>query len=169
MEANEIPKEELVTNKTVSDSVLEFKDGNRPPLIRIEDGKVNITTLKLSMSRKHRVVMFIDLWTIAWVSAMTIYIAQLPSVAGWRWLVSLVGLLVTTVSIGKTISDFSNWLFTMNKMQAQMGEWYLDDVVEMCQDLISAGARVAAGEASKRVSDEEGMESGDAVPETIAE
>ena len=145
---------------TKSENILDFSDGKRPPLIRLEDGKVNVTTMKFSMSRKHRFVMFIDLWTIAWVSALTVYLSHQSFVEGWKWhVVVLGGMILTVVSVLKTVTDFANWLFTMNKMQEKMGDWYMDDVVGICQDFISAGVKFAAEEVKKVVGENTETES----------
>ena len=145
---------------TKSENILDFSDGKRPPLIRLEDGKVNVTTMKFSMSRKHRFVMFIDLWTIAWVSALTVYLSHQSFVEGWKWHVVVHGgMILTVVSVLKTVTDFANWLFTMNKMQEKMGDWYMDDVVGICQDFISAGVKFAAEEVKKVVGENTETES----------
>ena len=144
--------DELVTNKTSEDSVIVFGDDSRPePLITIEDNYVNVKTLKVSMSRRHRVVMFVDLWTIAWVSGLTVGMSMATTLSHYVWIIAPIGFLVLLCAIGKTVVDFQNWLFTMNMMQAKMGDWYMDDVVGICQDFISAGVKFAAEEVKKVV------------------
>ena len=143
-EKKEQPKENVH-----EDSSFTVSEAERPTLIRLEDGKVNVSVLKLSMSKKHRVVMTIDLWLIAWVSAMTSYMAMLESLAPYRWIVVTIGCFSVMLAIGKTITDMMNWIFTMNVMLEQMGDWYIDDVVGICQDFIGAGVKFAAEEVKK--------------------
>jgi hypothetical protein len=57
--------------------------------------------------------------------------------------------------------DFQNWLFTMNMMQAKMGDWYMDDVIGICQDFINAGAKFAAEEVKKAVEEKTATEASD--------
>ena len=143
-------KEELVKNKTQTDTSISFDSSGRPePLISLEDEKVNIKVFKITMSRKHRIVMVLDLWTIAWVSGIAVYMSMVEEFVKYRFAIIPIGIIVILCAIGKTITDFQNWLFTMNAMQAQMGDWYMDDVVGICQDLITAGTKVAAEEVSK--------------------
>lgn len=155
-EKKEQPKENVH-----EDSSFTVSEAERPTLIRLEDGKVNVSVLKLSMSKKHRVVMTIDLWLIAWVSAMTSYMAMLESLAPYRWIVVTIGCLSVMLAIGKTITDMMNWIFTMNVMLEQMGDWYIDDVVGICQDFIGAGVKFAAEEVKKAVEEKTAMEASD--------
>lgn len=145
-------KEDLVVNKTREDTTLTFGENGRPePLITVKDNKVNVKTLQVSMSRRHRVVMVLDLWTIAWVAGLTVGMSMATTLSHYVWIIAPIGFLVLLCAIGKTVVDFQNWLFTMNMMQAKMGDWYMDDVVGICQDFISAGVKFAAEEVEKVV------------------
>ena len=151
-ELKEEKQDELVVNKIREDTTLTFGENGRPePLITVKDNKVNVKTLQVSMSRRHRVVMFLDLWTIAWVSGLTVGMSMATTLSHYVWIIAPIGFLVLLCAIGKTVVDFQNWLFTMNMMQAKMGDWYMDDVVGICQDFISAGVKFAAEEVKKVV------------------
>ena len=145
-------KEDLVVNKTREYTTLTFGENGRPePLITVKDNKVNVKTLQVSMSRRHRVVMFLDLWTIAWVAGLTVGMSMATTLSHYVWIIAPIGFLALLCAIGKTVVDFQNWLFTMNVMQAKMGNWYMDDVVGICQDFINAGVKFAAEEVKKVV------------------
>ena len=151
-ELREENQDELVVNKIRKDTTLTFGDNGRPEqLITVKDNKVNVKTLQVSMSRRHRVVMFLDLWTIAWVAGLTVGMSMETTLSHYVWIIAPIGFLVLLCAIGKTVVDFQNWLFTMNMMQAKMGDRYMDDVVGICQDFINAGAKFAAEEVKKVV------------------
>ncbi len=153
-ELREENQDELVVNKIRKDTTLTFGDNGRPEqLITVKDNKVNVKTLQVSMSRRHRVVMFLDLWTIAWVAGLTVGMSMETTLSHYVWIIAPIGFLVLLCAIGKTVVDFQNWLFTMNMMQAKMGDRYMDDVVGICQDFINAGAKFAAEEVKKVVED----------------
>lgn len=161
-EVREEEQDELVVNKIREDTTLTFGENGRPePLITVKDNKVNVKTLQVSMSRRHRVVMFLDLWTIAWVAGLTVGMSMATTLSHYVWIIAPIGFLVLLCAIGKTVVDFQNWLFTMNMMQAKMGEWYMDDVVGICQDFINAGAKFAAEEVKKAVEEKAATEVSD--------
>lgn len=165
----EVKKEESaerVTNKSSEDSTLTLGSDGRPePLITIEDNRVNVKTLKLSMSRKHRFVMFSDLWTIAWVAGLTVGMSMASNLSNYVWIIAPFGFLILLIAIGKTIGDFQNWLFTMNAMQVKMGEWYMDDVIGIVQGFITAGTKFAAEEVKKAIGDSQEAETMDGTAE----
>lgn len=139
-----------LTNKTVEYTTLMLGENGRPrPLISVKDRKVNVNTFQVSMSRRHRIVMFLDLWTIAWVAGGTVFFSMADKLAQYIWITAPIGGFVLLCAIGKTIVDFQNWLYTMNMKLIQMGEWYMEDIVGICQDFISAGMRLAAEEVEK--------------------
>lgn len=145
---------------------LEIPANGRPrPLIYIKDRKVIVETLKLSMSRKHRFVMFLDLWTIVLVSAITIGMSMAESLSEYFWVIMPIGCLCTLISVCKTMIDFYNWLYTMNKMNSKMGNWYVDDVRHIVVDLLNAGAKVAAEEVKKALDEKSKTEADDAANE----
>ena len=155
-------QDELVVNKIREDTTLTFGENGRPePLITVKDNKVNVKTLQVSMSRRHRVVMFLDLWTIAWVSGLTVGMSMATRLSHYVWIIAPIGFIVLLCAIGKTVVDFQNWLFTMNMMQAKMGDWYMDDVIGICQDFINAGAKFAAEEVKKAVEEKTATEASD--------
>ena len=161
-EVREEEQDELVVNKIREDTTLTFGENGRPePLITVKDNKVNVKTLQVSMSRRHRVVMFLDLWTIAWVAGLTVGMSMATTLSHYVWIIAPIGFLVLLCAIGKTVVDFQNWLFTMNMMQAKMGDWYMDDVVGICQDFINAGAKFAAEEVKKAVEEKAATEVSD--------
>ena len=154
--------EEQVANKTAEEETLTLFDNGRPePLITLKDNKVNIKTFQLSMSRKHRIVLFMDVLTIAWVSGLTVGMSMASTLSQYVWLIAPIGALTLLCAIGKTITDFQNWLFTMNAMQAKMGDWYMEDVIGICQDFINAGAKFAAEEGKKAVEEKTATEASD--------
>lgn len=154
--------EEQVTNKTAEEETLTLFDNGRPePLITLKDNKVNIKTFQLSMSRKHRIVLFMDVLTIAWVSGLTVGMSMASTLSQYVWIITPIGALALLCAIGKTITDFQNWLFTMNAMQAKMGDWYMEDVIGICQDFINAGAKFAAEEVKKAVEEKTATEASD--------
>ena len=161
-ELREEEQDELVVNKIREDTTLTFGENGRPePLITVKDNKVNVKTLQVSMSRRHRVVMFLDLWTIAWVSGLTVGMSMATRLSHYVWIIAPIGFIVLLCAIGKTVVDFQNWLFTMNMMQAKMGDWYMDDVIGICQDFINAGAKFAAEEVKKAVEEKTATEASD--------
>lgn len=165
-EANKKKDAELVSDKSSEDSTLTFVIGGRPePLITVKDNRVNIKTLKLSMSRKHRCMMFIDLWTIAWAAGLTVAMSMTSFSAKYVWIIAPIGFLTLLCSIGKTVVDFQNWLFTMNAMQAKMGGWYMDDVIGIVQDFINAGTKFTAEEVKKAIGDSQESETKDGTAE----
>ena len=155
--------DELVTNKTSEDSVIVFGEDSRPePLITIKDNHVNVKTLKVSMSRKHRIIMFLDIWIVALVSGITVGMSMSNTLSQYVWIISTIGLFVLLFFIGKIVVDFQNWIFTMNAMQAQMGEWYMEDIIGICQDFIKAGTKLAVEEVEKAVEEKTRTEAQDA-------
>jgi len=161
-ELREENQDESVVNKIRKDTTLTFGENGRPePLITVKDNKVNVKTLQISMSRRHRVVMFLDLWTIAWVAGLTVGMSMATTLSHYVWIISPIGFLVLLCAIGKTVVDFQNWLFTMNMMLLKMGDRYMDDVVEICQDFINAGAKFAAEEVKKAVEEKAATEASD--------
>ena len=143
-------QEGVVTNKTVEYTTLMLGENGRPgPLISVKDRKVNVNTFQVSMSRRHRIVMFLDLWTIAWVAGVTVFFSMADKLAQYIWITAPIGGFVLLCAIGKTIVDFQDWLYTMNMKLIQMGEWYMEDIVGICQDFISAGMKLAAEEVEK--------------------
>ena len=161
-ELREEEQDELVVNKIREDTTLTFGENGRPePLITVKDNKVNVKTLQVSMSRRHRVVMFLDLWTIAWVSGLTVGMSMATILSHYVWIIAPIGFIVLLCAIGKTVVDFQNGLFTMNMMQAKMGDWYMDDVIGICQDFINAGAKFAAEEVKKAVEEKTATEASD--------
>ena len=155
-------KDELVADKIREDTTLTFGEDGRPePLITIKDNKVNVKTFKVSMSRRHRIVMFIDIWTVAWTSGLAVALSMSSALTQYIWIIAPIGALLILCSIGKTIVDFQNWLFTMNAMQAKMGDWDMDDIIGICQDFINAGAKFAAEEVKKAVEAKIGTETSD--------
>ena len=151
--------EEQVTNKTAEKETLTFLENGRPePLITLKDDKVYIKTFQLSMSRKHRIVLFMDVLTIAWASGLTVGMSMASTLVQYVWIIAPIGALALFCAIGKTITDFQNWLFTMNAMQAKMGDWYMEDVIGICQDFINAGAKFAAEEVKKAVEEKTATE-----------
>ena len=163
-EVREEEQDELVVNKTSrEDTTLTFGENGRPePLITVKDNKVNVKTLQVSMSRRHRVVMFVDLWTIAWVAGLTVGMSMATTLSHYVWIIAPIGFLVLLCAIGKTVVDFQDWLFTMNAMQAQMGEWYMEDIIGICQDFIKAGTKLAVEEVEKAVEEKTKTEAKDA-------
>ena len=161
-ELREENQDELVVNKIRKDTTLSFEENGRPePLITVKDNKVHVKTLQVSMSRRHRVVMFLDLWTIAWVAGLTVGMSMATTLSHYVWIIAPIGFLVLLCAIGKTVVDFQNWLFTMNMMQEKMGDRYMDDVVGICQDFINAGAKFAAEEVKKAVEEKAATEASD--------
>lgn len=163
MEEENDKNDEFVIERTSEDSTLTFDGDGRPePLITIKDNHVNVKTFKVAMSRRHRIIMFMDIWTIAWVAGLGVYMSMVSQLSQYVWIIAPIGVLVLLCAIGKTIVDFQNWLFTMNSLQAQMGEWYLEDIVGICQDFINAGANVAVDVARQAVEEKSEMEAKDA-------
>lgn len=161
-ELREEEQDELVVNKIREDTTLTFGENGRPePLITVKDNKVNVKTLQMSMSRRHRVVMFLDLWTIAWVAGLTVGMSMATTLSHYVWIIAPIGFLVLLCAIGKAVVDFQNWLFTMNMMLLKMGDRYMDDVVGICQDFINAGAKFAAEEVKKAVEEKAATEVSD--------
>lgn len=165
----EVKKEESAkwgTNKSSEDSTLTLEsDGRTGPLITIKDNQVNVKVLKLSMSRKHRFLMYIDLWTIAWVAGLTIGMSMESDLSNYVWIIAPIGFLLLLMAIGKTIGDFQNWLFKMNAMQEKMGEWYMDDVIGIVQDFITAGTKFAAEEVKRAIGGSQESETKDGTEE----
>lgn len=155
---------------TKTDGVEVIDTANRPPMIEVKDGKVNVKTQLITISRKHRFLMLFDLVTISWVSAIFVLIATLNNLS-WIGILGMciLGGLMWICALGKTICDFRNWMFTMQMMNERMGDWYCEDVINICNSFISAGVKVAAEEVEKAKKGEEGKENGEAAQETKAE
>ena len=132
-----------------SESIFVATQHSRPCVVEITNGQCNVKTFELSMSKRHRIVMLINLSAIGFVPAMTVWCAtQINTPTGIAASLAF-GIAALVCGIGKTICDFSNWLFTMNKMQEKVGEWYLEDITNICNDFIKAGCKVAAEEVAK--------------------
>ena len=125
-------------------STIDLGSERRPVVVSLKDRKVNVSSLKITMSRKHKTIMLLDLYTLSFVSAISVYLLMIKS-----W--SIPALIVIgsvcfaswICALGKTICDFSSWLFTMNIMNDNMARWAIEDVIGICQDLTTAGIKVA--------------------------
>ena len=126
-----------------------FTQDHRPCVVEIADGRCNVKTFQLSMSRRHRMVMLVDLFTIGFIPAMTVWSTTQFNTPDGIFISLLIGAIALVCGIGKTICDFANWLFTMNKMQENIGEWYVEDITNICKDFRRAGCKVAAEEVEK--------------------
>ena len=165
-EANKKEDSELVSEKRMEETLLTFRTDGRPePLITVKDNAVKVKTFKVSMSRKQRVLMFIDIWTIAWVAGLIVYFVMSESLSKYVWIVAPIGVLTLLCAIGKTIVDFLNWLYATNAMIEQMGSWYVDDVIGIVNDFISAGTKFAAEEVKKAIGGEQASETKDGAAE----
>ena len=157
-------KEEAQKDATNTEDIEVVIDGEkmRRPLIELKDNQVNVYTLKITMSRRFRIVFFIDLWAIVFVAGLSVYMTMVAELSKYIWVIAPIGFLVVLCAIGKTIVDLQNWVFTMNAMQKKMGEWYMDDVIGICQDLINAGTKLAVEEVKKAKDENTGTEAKDA-------
>ena len=139
-----------IENYTKEEGTIAITNGSRPPVIELKGGQVNVKTLKLSISRKHRWMLLIDLLTIFWVGIVSTLLFCIDNLTPIKLMViSFFGLLMLFASVGKTIFDLVNWVYTMQKFNERMGEWYCEDVANICNDLITAGVKVAAEEMDK--------------------
>ena len=121
------------------------------PCIWIADKKVYVETLRFTMSRKQKIIMGIDLYTIVMSAVLVTYLLMEKGMALNGWFVAIIGIILGVSSIGKIIVDFNNWLFTMNIYQNKMADRYREDVVAICNDFMTAGLKFAAEEVKKAV------------------
>lgn len=143
---------------------------NRPPMIELKDRLVNVKTHRITMSRKHWLLMLFDLVTLSWVSGIFVLLVTISNMSLMGILaMSALGTLMWICALGKTICDFRNWMFTMQVMNERMGEWYCEDVVNICNSFLTAGVRVAAEEAAKAKKGEEGKDNVDSAQNNKAE
>ena len=102
-----------IENYTKEEGTIDITNGSRPPVIELKGGQVNVKTLKLSISRKHRWVLLIDLLTIFWVGIVSTLLFCIDNLTPIKLMViSFFGLLMLFASVGKTIFDFVNWVYT---------------------------------------------------------
>ena len=143
---------------------------NRPCMIELKDKRVNIRTHRLSISRKHKLVMLIDLFTLSWVSGIFVLLITLNNLS-WLGIFAMgcLGLLMWTCALGKTICDFRDWMFTMQSQIDKIGDWSCDDVVNICNDLIRAGIKYAQEEVEKAKKGEVTTDAGEGIQETKVE
>ena len=137
------PEKPTVTTETVG------VEDTRQPMIYLKDSKVNVTTLHLAMSQRHRITMLIDFLMIGMFPSITVYMSMLENLSISKLWIIIGGSVLTILALSKTAVDLMNWIFTMNIFLTRMGEWYMDDVVNLCRSLINAGATVVEEEVRK--------------------
>ena len=123
---------------------------DRPVCVELKDQQILVRTFNISMSRKHRWLMTLDLMLIGLISGMFTYNAVAVAETGFQklaWGASAVFL--TIFAIVKTITDFSNWYYEMNTMLNQVGQWYIEDMRDIVSDMLSAGIKFAEAEVKK--------------------
>ena len=119
----------------------------RPLVVSVKDRTVTVNSLKIAMSRRHKAMMLLDLYTLSFVSAMSVYVLMMKSWSAISMSFIVFACLASwTCALGKTICDFSNWLFTMNIMNENMARWAVEDVVGICQDFVTAGTKLVCSE-----------------------
>lgn len=151
-------KSSLATGITKQLDTLEIVKGRRPEIVSIKDRKVNFKSLLITMSIRHRVVMILDLIGLSVISCITTYFVACEFKGYYDALIGgAVGVTFWIVVLCKTITDFRDWLFTMNSMNEQMASWALEDVIGICQDFISAGVKLAAEEVQNERETKESM------------
>ena len=137
------PEKPTVTTETVG------VEDTRQPMIYLKDSKVHVTTLHLAMSQRHRITMLIDFLMIGMFPSITVYMSMLENLSISKLWIIIGGSVLTILALSKTAVDLMNWIFTMNIFLTRMGEWYMDDVVNLCRSLINAGATVVEEEVRK--------------------
>lgn len=138
-----------------------FTDDNRPCMVEISKGECHVKKLKLSMSKRDRMEMLIDLFIIGFIPAITVWSATQANTTT-EFIVGLsLGTTAFVCGVGKTICDFANWLFAMNKMNEKFGEWYVEDITNICNAIIKDGCKVAEEEAARvsKINDKPDVES----------
>lgn len=148
---------------------LTFTQDHQPCVVEIANGRCNVKTFQLSMSRRHRMVMLVDLFTIGFIPAMTVWCATQFNSPNGIFISMLIGAIALVCGIGKTICDFANWLFSMNKMQEKIGEWYVEDITNIYNNIVKADCKVAAVEVSKVKEKNDKSDGKPNTPETKAE
>lgn len=132
---------------------MNVKNTKREPVVEIVKGQCKVKTLQITMSKRRRTIMLINLFTIGFVPAMSVWWAtqekSLTAIIG----IACFGIVALGCSILKTLCDFNNWMFSMNIMQEKMGQSYVEDVTNICNDFIKAGCKLAAEEVSKATRD----------------
>lgn len=133
--------------------VQETKEGNmvvdptnRPLLVELKDKKVNVLVYQCSMSKIHKAVIGIDLIMVVAMASLATFLFCRGNGPYWG------AGIVTGISILwfiKVFADIRNWIYTMNVYLQKMGEWYQDDIADICTDLINAGVEYAAKEVAK--------------------
>ena len=137
-------------NIEVSSDTMQIVDGKRNhSVIEISNGQCSVGTLKISMSKEHRLKMLMDILTVGFIPSVVVYcITEFTSLIAIVVSV-LFGTIAVLLAVLTTICDFNNWLYTINHMQNQMGQWYIEDFANICRSFISAGCKVAAEEKAK--------------------
>lgn len=130
-------------------ALIRMSDEHRPPLVEIRNRQCNVKTLALSMSKQHKIIMLVDLLIIGLCPALLVWCATRMKDIDGIFIMSILSIVALIGGIMKTIRDFVNWLFTMNKMQEKMGWWYIEDMNNIFHDFIKAGCQVAAEEVAK--------------------
>ena len=119
------------------------------PLIEVSDGKVRVKTMRVSMSRVHKITMLIDMSAIVVASLVTpIAIADQGQMM-WKCITGFFFVLALVCGVGKMIVDFANWMFTMNHYLDSMGARYVKDVSGIVRDFVKAGVRLCNEELEK--------------------
>ena len=129
-------------------------DSSRPVIVSLKDRQVFVNTLKITMSFKFIVGMWCSLISIAGISAITAYLVTSKVLPFSFWIVGGVGVLYTIFLMCICMVNLRNWVFTMNEYNQKFGEWAMEDVVGICQDLISAGVVFAENEVKKAKGEE---------------
>ena len=123
---------------------------NRPPFIELKDNQIIVKTFNISMSRSHKWIMVFDLLLIGFVCGMFSYVAAKEGNTPAHLIgIVTVGILLFITALMKTMTDFLNWKFTMNRMLQELGGWYMEDVGNIVSGLISAGTKLAAEEVAR--------------------
>lgn len=124
----------------------------RQPMVELREGRLNMTLPRLSMSRRLKMLLLFDLALIAVTAGATGLIASLLPAQNWGECITttLIGGCLVAISIVQTISDFRNWYYTTQRFLDQVGKWQSDDIVLICNSLLSAGVKVVEQEVEKR-------------------
>lgn len=127
-----------------------WSENKRSPVIELDKKRINVKTLKLNISRKHKIVLALDLLLIHFIIGLLIPVITHSklSMTGCV-IVGVMGFVMWAAALCKLIFDCLEWVSTEQEKLNRMGEWYCEDVVNICNGFLTAGVKVAAEEVEK--------------------
>lgn len=128
----------------VSYGSLKIINGKREPVVELKNGHCTVKTVQLSMSKKHKFALIIDLLLIGIMPIFCLGCALFVESKASKVLAIVFATLLSALWIFNAIIDFRNWFYTKEKHLEKVGEWYLEDFAKIFNDLINAGSKVCS-------------------------